>query len=93
VGTTWYTWLEQGRDIHASDEVLDAIARTLQLDADEQAYLQALANHRDPAIPLRETVSPGLRRVVENQGLALAYIVGRRWDHLAWNRTAAAVDP
>ena len=37
VGTTWYTWLEQGRDIRPSAQVLDAIARTLQFDAHEQA--------------------------------------------------------
>ena len=33
VGVTWYTWLEQGRPIHASPQVLEAVARTLQLDA------------------------------------------------------------
>src|SRR5262249_34394345 len=39
VGVTWYTWLEQGRDINASPQVLDAIARTLQFDAHEHAHL------------------------------------------------------
>ena len=32
VGVTWYTWLEQGRDIKPSDQVLDAVARTFRLD-------------------------------------------------------------
>ncbi len=31
VGTTWYTWLEQGRDVRASLDVLEAIARALRL--------------------------------------------------------------
>ncbi|MFZ0976917.1 MAG: helix-turn-helix transcriptional regulator, partial [Solirubrobacteraceae bacterium] len=38
VGTTWYTWLEQGRDINASPQVLDAIARTLLLDPHERDH-------------------------------------------------------
>src|SRR4051812_16388317 len=43
VGVTWYTWLEQGRDIRVSEQVLDAIGRTLQLDGDERAHLFVLA--------------------------------------------------
>src|SRR5436305_14876459 len=43
VGMTWYTWLEQGRDINASDQVLDAIARTLMLDPHERTHLFTLA--------------------------------------------------
>src|SRR2546429_6615547 len=43
VGVTWYTWLEQGRPINASVQVLDAIARTLRLDPAERAHLYRLA--------------------------------------------------
>src|SRR5882757_10002649 len=43
VGVTWYTWLEQGRDINASDQVLLAISRTLRLDPHERAHLYRLA--------------------------------------------------
>src|ERR1700728_4138467 len=39
VGVTWYTWLEQGRKINASVQVLDAIATTLRLDAVERGHL------------------------------------------------------
>src|ERR1700722_4640661 len=44
VGVTWYTWLEQGRKINASVQVLDAIATTLRLDATERAHLFRLAD-------------------------------------------------
>src|SRR3984885_8799637 len=44
VGVTWYTWLEQGRPINASVQVLDAIATTLLLDAVERAHLFRLAD-------------------------------------------------
>src|SRR6202167_1954394 len=48
VGVSWYTWLEQGRDINPSPEVLDALARTLRLDAAERATLFALARTELP---------------------------------------------
>src|SRR5207237_8921903 len=43
VGVTWYTWIEQGRDVNASPQVLDAIARTLRFDEHEHAHLCTLA--------------------------------------------------
>src|SRR5918912_4233129 len=43
VGVTWYTWLEQGRSINASAHVLDAVARTLQLNVVEREHLYQLA--------------------------------------------------
>ena len=43
VSTTWYTWLEQGRDIKVSASVLDAVSNALQLNTDERKYLFALA--------------------------------------------------
>src|SRR5437899_3791124 len=49
VGISWYTWLEQGRPINASAQVLDAVARTLQLDGAERWHLYRLAE----AMPLR----------------------------------------
>jgi transcriptional regulator with XRE-family HTH domain len=47
VGVTWYTWLEQGRDINASPQVLDAVARTLLLDPHEREHLFRLADVPD----------------------------------------------
>src|SRR5438094_4012950 len=43
VGVTWYTWLEQGRPINASVQILDAVARTLRLDPAEREHLYRLA--------------------------------------------------
>jgi transcriptional regulator with XRE-family HTH domain len=56
VGITWYTWLEQGRDINPSAQVLDAIARTLQFDAHEHAHLFTLAG-MTPATVVDECLS------------------------------------
>ncbi|WP_353843854.1 helix-turn-helix transcriptional regulator [Brevibacterium sp. RIT 803] len=49
VGTTWYTWLEQGRDIHPSEEVLVSIAEALRLAPEERAHLFRLGGYRGRA--------------------------------------------
>src|SRR4051794_37330613 len=87
VGTTWYTWLEQGRDVRASFEVLDALSRALRLSQAERGHLVLLGRgEQGPACPPpAEKASATLRRLVENLGHNPAYILGRRWDYLAWN--------
>jgi transcriptional regulator with XRE-family HTH domain len=93
VGTTWYTWLEQGRDVRASLEVLEALARALRLTPAERAHLILLGRGEEPP-PVElppERVSPALRRLIEHLGPNPAFILGRRWDYLAWNRAATAL--
>jgi transcriptional regulator with XRE-family HTH domain len=87
VGLSWYTWLEQGRDIHPSPQVLDAVARVLRLDAAERAHLFHLARIE---LPLPEgdysrEASPALRVFVEAMDPHPAYAFGPRFDVLAWN--------
>ncbi len=60
VGVTWYTWLEQGRPINASGQVLDAVATTLQLTPVEREHLYRLAE----ATPVRLPTYVGLRERV-----------------------------
>ncbi len=87
VGTTWYTWLEQGRDVRASRSVLEAIADALRMTPAERSHLIVLGRGEemsDGRAP-REQVAPTLRRLVENLRLSPACILGRRWDFLAWN--------
>src|SRR6184192_2067292 len=62
VGTTWYTWLEQGRDVRASLDVLEALARALRLNQAERSHL-ILLGRGEQAPPCRnpvERVSPTL---------------------------------
>ena len=93
VGTTWYTWLEQGRDVRASLEVLESLARALRLNQAERSHLIMLGRGEDapPCTSPVERVSPTLRRLIENLGPNPAYIIGRRWDYLAWNDAAVAL--
>ncbi|HEV7679480.1 MAG TPA: helix-turn-helix transcriptional regulator [Candidatus Dormibacteraeota bacterium] len=86
VGLTWYTWLEQGRDIHASSAVLCQIARALRLDPAERIHLLQLAGHQAPAGFADDGVRDEERRVLARWEPYPAYIINRRWDVLAWNR-------
>jgi transcriptional regulator with XRE-family HTH domain len=91
VGVTWYTWLEQGRDIRPSVQVLDAIARTLQFDAHEYAHLFTLAGAPSSAVAdgcaaLCPTVQPLLDQLEPFPALALS----ARLDILAYNRVWAS---
>jgi transcriptional regulator with XRE-family HTH domain len=93
VGTTWYTWLEQGRDVQASLGVLEALAQALRLTPAERAHVIRLGRG-EPAPPLpaqKETVSPALRRLIDSLDPMPAYLLGRRFDHLAHNRGTAAL--
>jgi transcriptional regulator with XRE-family HTH domain len=94
VGTAWYTWLEQGRDVRASLDVLEAIARALRLTAAERGHLILLGRGEQAAPTCKapsERVSSSLRRLIENLGTSPAFVLGRRWDYLAWNRAACAL--
>jgi transcriptional regulator with XRE-family HTH domain len=86
VGVTWYTWLEQGRDIHPSDQVLGAIARTLQLDPYESAHLYTLAGL--PARPSQQAnaVPPGAAALLDRLDPWPAMVQNPRTDILAYNR-------
>jgi transcriptional regulator with XRE-family HTH domain len=92
VGTTWYTWLEQGRDVRASLDVLEALAAALRLTPAERGHLILLGRGEQPPPPIteREKVSPTVRRLIANLG-SPASLLGRRYDFLAWNDAYSAV--
>ncbi|MET8129577.1 helix-turn-helix domain-containing protein [Streptomyces sp. NPDC005231] len=88
VGVTWYTWLEQARDIQVSPQVLDALARALLLDRSERTHLFSLAGAVDPA-PGTEcpSVTPALRELLWQLDPIPACVQNSRYDILAYNRT------
>jgi transcriptional regulator with XRE-family HTH domain len=92
VGATWYTWLEQGRDVRASLDVLEAIARALRLSQAERTHLVLLGRGEvPPPCKTDEKVPPAVRRLIHNLGANPAYVLGRRWDYLAWNSATCAL--
>jgi hypothetical protein len=92
IGTTWYTRLEQGQPINVSADVLQAISRALRLTSDERRHLHILAGLPLTVAPQdEERVSDLVVRVLECLDPSPAYVSGRRWDVLAWNRSADAL--
>jgi len=93
VSVDYYVRLEQGRTANVSEAVLDAVARALELDAQERAHLRRLTSPtrgvRRQASPQR--VRPQVRHLLDAMTDAAAYVVGRRTDVLAWNRLGAAL--
>src|SRR5262245_16948913 len=94
VGVTWYTWLEQGRSINASVQVLDAVSRTLRLDGAERAHVYALAGvPAAPEIDGSSDVEPEIQLILDALGPLPASIVNARYDVLGWNRSYASLFP
>ncbi len=94
VGVTWYTWLEQGRPINASPQVLDAIGRTLGLDHPELSHLYQLAEVRGaPEPPPCGELEPTVQQILDDFGSFPACVVNSRMDALAWNEPYRALWP
>jgi transcriptional regulator with XRE-family HTH domain len=86
VGVTWYTWLEQGRQINASTQVLDAVARTLRLGDAEREHLYRLAE----ATPLkteceRWVIPEAIREIIDSMDPLPAAVTNSRFDVLYSN--------
>ncbi|MFF2557029.1 helix-turn-helix transcriptional regulator [Nocardia sp. NPDC058058] len=93
VGVSWYTWLEQGRDINASAEVLEAVGRALQLSQPERAHLFVLAGLNPPPaqrVP-DSRVSPELQQLIDAWTPRPAILRDRYWNILAINDATRAV--
>ncbi|MBB4731230.1 helix-turn-helix transcriptional regulator [Xanthomonas arboricola] len=92
VGLTWYTWLEQGREIGVSATFLDNLARVLKLDAAERRHLFLLAHERPPAEPGKTwCVLPPLVRRLMHDLPHPAFVLNLRWDVLGFNAPADAL--
>ncbi|AJY75679.1 helix-turn-helix transcriptional regulator [Paenibacillus beijingensis] len=93
VSVDWYTWLEQGRDIQVSIQVLDSITRALRLDDNERRHLFLLATgHLPPENhEPQNSVSLMLQDFLDRQGECPAFVTNSRWDIVAWNRAASLI--
>lgn len=93
VSVSYYTRLEQGQSVNASEAILDALARALQLDVHEQAHLRELASQRvqPPRRPPVERVSTFTRDLLRSLDHLPVLVIGRRTDVLAWNALGHAL--
>ncbi|QUQ65061.1 helix-turn-helix domain-containing protein [Kutzneria sp. CA-103260] len=95
ISSDYYLRLEQGRDQNPSEQVLEAIARALQLDSEATAYLHDLARPVARRRPARkaEKVGEGIRRLVMSWTDTPAFVQGRLQDVLVANPMATALSP
>lgn len=92
VSVEWYTWLEQGRDINVSVQVIDSIAKALQLDANERKHLYLLALQQLPTDEnSTKRISPSLQHFLDLQKMIPAYITDQRLNIVAWNKASCYV--
>ena len=93
ISITWYTWLEQGRPIQVSAQVIESLCRVLQLDKEERFHLHRLAKLPLPiagnADPLR--INPIYQHVLDSLTLTPALIADQRWTVFSWNRPAEII--
>ncbi|MEI2704132.1 MAG: helix-turn-helix transcriptional regulator [Ilumatobacteraceae bacterium] len=97
VSVTWYTWLEQGRRINASADVLTALARGLHLDAAGRQHLLTLAD-RSGAVDAggaepADEAPDALVRLIASMEPSPAYVLGPTWQFVAWNRAESRLYP
>ena len=90
ISATWYTWIEQGREVNVSAEALERLATALKLSKSERTYLFDMADRRDPQAHMLEAdAAPDtLVKMLSNIHIP-AYVMGRTWDVLAWNQPAS----
>jgi transcriptional regulator with XRE-family HTH domain len=97
VSVTWYTWLEQGREIRPSRQVLDAVARALRMSAPEHAYVLSLAGYSAPECPAPESTCPAMpahvQRLLDALGNLPAYVMASDWTILGWTPALAGLYP
>jgi transcriptional regulator with XRE-family HTH domain len=87
VSHTWYTWLEQGRDIRPSRSVMDALARTLRLSPAEHEYLLRLSGHGGTAGERDADGMPAhVQRLLDALSPSPAYVITATWAIVGWNR-------
>lgn len=94
VGVSWYTWLEQGRDITVSDQVLESLARILQLDAEERRHLFFLARGMVPVSDENHaatSLTSVHQSVLDALGMSPAYLMDQYFNVIAWNESACRV--
>ena len=90
IGVDWYVRLEQGRSVNPSISTINALARALKLSKVEHLHLKALTRSGERRAFQQEILPASLQRMIDAMKQP-AYVTGRRWDLLGWNKAANAI--
>ncbi|OOM77509.1 helix-turn-helix transcriptional regulator [Clostridium sp. BL-8] len=89
VSVSWYTSIEQGKDVRPSNQVLESLASVLRLSEDERRYFFLLSKSDEiEESEIYKEISIGLERTVFALEPNPVYIINKYWDVLLWNRAA-----
>lgn len=91
IGTSWYTALEQGKNVNPSESVLNNIAQALRMTEDERRHLHLLARPAQLEQVEDQKLNVGLNRMIRALDPHPALVLGRCWDVLLWNKAAEFV--
>lgn len=91
IGTSWYTSLEQGRNVNPSEDVLNNLAKALRMTEDERRHLFLLARPAQQEAAEDQHVNIGLERMIKALDPNPSFVLGRCWDLLLWNKAAELV--
>jgi transcriptional regulator with XRE-family HTH domain len=93
VGASWYQWLEQGRDITVSPQVLDAVSRVLRLNGPERRHLYVLAGLNPPLPEAASEVDrcEGLYRLIDGWMPYPAHLMDAYWNTIGFNEAAERI--
>ncbi|MFI6087101.1 helix-turn-helix transcriptional regulator [Streptomyces sp. NPDC051218] len=94
VGASWYQWLEQGRDISVSPQVLDSVGRVLKLSSAERRHLYVLAGLNPPAPEVEQAdrdMCEGMQRLIDTWMPYPAHIMDRYYNCVMYNDAAGMV--
>lgn len=93
VSLTWYTWLEQGRRINASDDVLLSIGRALRLDDAGLDHLLSLTVPGTATVSAPAEPPSALVRLLDALMPAPSYVLGPHWEFVGWNAAQERLYP
>lgn len=91
VSDSWYTWLEQGRDVHPTPQVLDALSKALRLSPDSREYLYRLARAAHPVLLDSNLEIRPVVGLIEDVLPSPALVMDYARDVIAWNTSVVAL--
>ncbi|MCB8820122.1 helix-turn-helix transcriptional regulator [Microvirga rosea] len=91
VSLTWYTWLEQAREIQASVDLVERLAKALLLNDAERRHLRLLSDPQWREMAVTESAPASLATWIRGLDPQPAYALNGLWNIIAWNEAACAL--
>jgi transcriptional regulator with XRE-family HTH domain len=91
VSLTWYTWIEQGREVNFSPQIITGIIHALLLQPQEKSYVFELCGFQSNAEQYRLEIPVSITQFIDLQARLPVFVLGRYWDVLYMNQYAKSL--